>query len=558
MSADLIIYNAVVLTMDEKRPRAQALAIGGQYILKVGRNTEVLALKSRKSRMIDGLGATVLPGFIEAHMHIFSGAAELANLNLTGVAGIAELTDALKEFVQKHLENDFLIANQADYTILGNSERLSRHHLDAIISDRPVLVFSPDHHTAWTNTFALERAGILQGRKLGAGNEIVLGDDGLATGELREWEAIAPVSALKRAVDNSHLGLDTGGDPTPYPTAVQFEKDLATIRQGLAHCAKNGITSFHNMDGNLYTMELLSSLERTKELTARAYIPFHFKNFMPTAALERACTMAKAYKSDKLKSGFVKLFMDGVIDGQTAVMLDDYPNRTGWRGEPLFVQAQFDDIATEADRRGLQIAVHAIGDGAVRSVLDGYQAARKMNGARDARHRVEHVEVVHPKDIKRFSKLGVIASMQPPHPPGSQGLPLEPTLTNIGKDKWPYAFAWNSMRKTGAHLVFGSDWPVSDINPIRGIQSAMTRMAFAPGLADHKQTLIQALQSYTVEGAYAEFAERRKGKLKKGMLADVVLLNGDLEKVQGNDMHKIVPRVTICDGEIVFEEIKNS
>jgi predicted amidohydrolase YtcJ len=553
MVADLIIYNGLVLTMDEKRPRAEAVAISGNRILKVGRNVDVLKLQTRKTNMIDAKGGTVMPGFIEGHMHLFSGAKELENLNLTGVMGFEDLSKALKTFSAAHADASLLIGNQADYIILGEGVGLSRQHLDQILPDQPVMLFSPDHHTAWTNTIALERAGILQGRAVGAGNEIVMAADGTATGELREWEAIAPVAALNTSINNSHLGLDTGGDPTPYPSPAQFEIDLNIIRRGLAHCAKHGITSFHNMDGNLYTLELLATLERKGELTARAYVPFHFRNFMAVGALERASSMAAAYNSDKLKSGFVKLFMDGVVDSQTALMLDDYPGKPGWRGEPLFSQKRFDEIATEADRRGLQITVHAIGDGAVRSVLDGYQAAAKKNGTRDSRHRVEHIEVAHPTDFKRFAKLGVVASVQPPHPPGSQGLPLEPTLSNIGQDKWPYAYAWNSLRKAGAHVVFGTDWPVSDINPIRSVQSAMTRVAFAPGLESHAQTLEQALHSYTVEGAYAEFAEGEKGQLKKGMLADVVVLSGDLEKVATNVMHEVAPRFTICDGRVVWE-----
>jgi predicted amidohydrolase YtcJ len=552
--ADMIIFNASVLTMDASKPRAEAVAIVGNTILEVGRSKDILELKTRKSKMIDAKGATVLPGFIESHMHLFGGAAELANLNLTGAFGFDSLAKALRKFAGDHPEKSLLVGNQADYTIMGEGVGLTRQHLDQIVLDRPVLLFSPDHHTAWTNTIGLERAGILHGRALGAGNEIVMGADGTATGELREWEAIGPVIALNTSINNSHLGLDTGGDPTPYPSPAQFEIDLNIVRHGLAHCAKHGITSFHNMDGNLYTLELLAALEQKGELTARAVVPFHFKNFMSLGALERASTMAAAYSSDKLKSGFVKLFMDGVVDSQTAVMLDDYPNKLGWRGEPLFSQQQFDEIAIEADRRGLQIAVHAIGDGAVRSVLDGYQAAQKKNGARDSRHRVEHIEVVHPADINRFAKLGVIASMQPPHPPGSQGLPLGPTLSNIGKAKWPYAYAWNSLRKAGAHLVFGTDWPVSDINPIRSVQSAMTRVPYAPGLESHAQTLEQALHSYTVEGAYAEFAEGRKGQLKKGMLADVVVLSDDLEMMAAEALHEVVPRFTICDGRVVYQK----
>ncbi len=552
MMADLIIINGAVLTMDEKRPRAEAVAIAGNRILKLGRNADVLRLKTRKTKIIDAKGGTVMPGFIESHMHIFAGASELENLDLTGVAGFADLKKAVQDYAAARPGTDLLIGNQANYTIISATEALTRAHLDQILSDRPVLLYSPDHHTAWANTVALEQTGILRGRSVGAGNEIVVGADGLATGELREGEAIAPVRALSQRGLRGRLGLEKGGEPDAYPSPAEFADDLNIMRLGLAHCAKHGITSFQNMDGNFYTLELLAALERGGELTARAIVPFHFKNFMPVAALERASSMAASYRGEKLKAGTVKLFMDGVLDSLTAVMLDDYPNKPGWRGEPLFSQKQFNEVAIEADRRGLQIAVHAIGDGAVRSVLDGYQAARKANGARDSRHRVEHIEVVHPTDIKRFAKLGVIAAMQPPHPPGSQGLPLEPTLSNIGRDKWPYAYAWNSLRKTGAHLVFGTDWPVSDINPIRAVQSAMTRKAYAPSLDDHKQSLMQALHSYTVEGAYAEFSEGRKGQLKKGMLADVVVLSGDLEKVDPETLHEIVPKFTICDGQVVY------
>jgi predicted amidohydrolase YtcJ len=185
MSADLIIFNAAILTMDEKRPRAEAVAIAGNHILKVGRNKDVLALKTRKTRLIDAKGGTVMPGFIESHMHLFSGAAELANLNLTGVSGPEALSRVLRKFADEHPEDSLLIGNQADYTIMGEGIGLTRHHLDQIVSDRAVLLYSPDHHTAWTNTMGLEKAGILHGRALGAGNEIVLGADGKATGELR-------------------------------------------------------------------------------------------------------------------------------------------------------------------------------------------------------------------------------------------------------------------------------------------------------------------------------------------------------------------------------------
>ncbi len=552
MTADIIILNGTVLTMVADHPRAEAVALRGTEILKIGTAAEVKALAGPSTRIVDAKGGTVMPGFIEAHMHLFSGAAELQNLNLEGVSGFDNLKAAVLAYAKARPGSQLIIGNQADYTILSKSEALTRHHLDRILDDRPILLFSPDHHTAWANTIALTQAGILNGKAVGAGNEVVMEEGGVASGELREGEAIEPVAKLSNAAGRSKLGLATGGEPEIYPGTEDFEKDLAIMRLGLAHCVRHGITSIHNMDGNLYTLELLSELERRGELLARVYVPFHFKNFMSINALERASTMAKAYNGEKLKSGFVKVFMDGVLDSWTAVMLDDYADRKGWRGEPLFSADHFKQIAVEADRRGLQIAVHAIGDGAVRMVLEGYEQAARVNGKRDSRHRVEHIEVVHADDIPRFAGLGVLASMQPPHPPGNHGLPLEPTVSRIGEAKWPLAYAWNSLRAAGAHLVFATDWPVSDINPIRSVQSAITRQKWRQDLPDHSQTLHQALASYTHEGAYAEFAETRKGQLREGFLADVVILSADLEKTEPKNLHTVHPIMTICDGQVTY------
>jgi predicted amidohydrolase YtcJ len=346
----------------------------------------------------------------------------------------------------------------------------------------------------------------------------------------------------------------TGGEPEPYPGKADFETDLDTLRHGLAHAAAHGITFIQNMDGNLYTLELLEELHRRGELTARVRVPFHFKNTMDISILEKASMMAARYRSDMLSSGFVKLFMDGVVDSGTAVMVDDYADRPGWRGEPLFEPRRFAEIAVEADRRGLQIAVHAIGDGAVRIVLDGYEAALRANGRRDSRHRVEHVEVIHPGDIPRFAELGVLASMQPPHPPGNHGLPLEPYLSRIGEARWVHAFAWKALRQAGARLVFGTDWPVSDIDPLWSLQSAMTRGRWNNAMPDNRQTLAQALHAYTADGAYAGFMEDKTGVLKAGMLADICVLPVDLETADPGAFRGIAPRMTVCDGRVVFEK----
>ncbi len=552
MTASLIITNAAILTMDEARPQAEAIAVSGNRIMRLGSYAEVMREQGASARIVDAAGGTVIPGFVEGHMHLFAGAAELSHLQLFGTRGFEELRARAEAYARATPGDDLILGEQADYVMFGEHEPLSRHHLDRILPDRPILVFSPDHHTAWANTVALERAGILRGRKLGPGNEIVMGPDGLATGELREGEAFDPVRRLYRKGTRDRLGLTTGGEPDPYPTKAEFESDLETMRIGLRHAASHGITFIQNMDGNLYTLELLEELHRRHELTARVRVPFHFKNFMDMAMLEKASRMADRYAGDMLSSGFVKLFMDGVADSATAVMIEDYASRPGWKGEPLFEPARFAAIATEADRRGLQIAVHAIGDGAVRIVLDGYEAAMRANGRRDSRHRVEHVEVVHPDDIPRFAELGVIASMQPPHPPGSHGLPLEPYLGNIGAARWPWAFPWLALREAGARLVFGTDWPVSDIDPMWSIQSAMTRAQWTEAMPDNRQTLHQSLQSYTADGAYAGFMEGKTGMLKEGMLADICVLPVNLGNTDPASFRGIRPRMTVCDGRVVF------
>lgn len=550
MSADVIILGGAVLTQDPAKPRAEAVAMAKGRIIAVGRNRDVMRLKSRKTKLIDAGGATVLPGFIEGHMHIVPGSLELSMLNVEGLNGLEAIRNAVQAFAMANPGNGIIVGNQLSYVAFGNGRSATRHDLDQCLPDRPLVIYAPDHHTAWANTKALEMGGILKGRKLTPGHEIVMGEDGLATGELREPQAIGP--AVEAATDYARARAALEGmEVDPHPDDSAFESDLAIVKNGLAHLAKHGVTSFQNMDGNIYTMQLLHALEKRGELTARAVVPFHFKPFMGLAALERARLMTLGYNSPFLKSGMVKMFMDGVLDSGTAVVLDDYPDKPGWRGDPLFSQEYFNTVATAADKMGFQIAVHAIGDGAVRMVLNGYEAARKVNGKRDSRHRIEHIEIYHPDDMKRFKSLGVLASMQTCHAPGHSGLPLEPTLTKIGKAKWPYAYAWANFRKAKVPLVFGTDWPVSDVNPLRAIHSAVTRRTYGDE-PSQRQSLADALHSYTAMGAYAEFAEKRKGVLKKGYLADVVVLDRDITKVDAAELEVTKTVATVMGGRIVY------
>jgi predicted amidohydrolase YtcJ len=546
MPPDLILTNARVLTMDRKNPRAEAVAIAGGRIVAVGERREVEALAGQGTRIIDAKGRSVLPGFFESHLHLVLGGAELAHLQLGGVAGAEGLRAAFRGYAEKHPTNALLMAQGADYSVLNHP--VTRHDLDEIVADRPIAMTAPDHHTVWANTAALRAAGLLQGASMPRGHEVVMGPDGLATGELREFEAFAPVIALGGEA-RLNLGIATGGEPSPWPSEAEQAIDRAKVLAGLRHCATQGITSMVNMDGNRYTLELLAGLRAEGNLLARVKVPFHFKPHMGLSELDRAEDMRAAYDDDWLTSGFVKFFMDGVVDSGTAFMLNDYPGMPGHRSEPLFEPKRFNEIATEIDRRGLQIAVHAIGDGAVRTTIDGYAAAQAANGPRDSRHRIEHIELIDRADIQRLGALGITASLQPPHPPGAMDFPLQPTLDKIGRARWGDAYLWKTLADHGAHVAYASDWPVTDVSVMRGLQAALTRAPYDGGV-DECLSMIDSLRAYTAGGAWAAHREKVTGTLRVGLAGDLVMLGGDVEAASPDELGGMSVDLTVCGGQI--------
>ncbi|MEZ5923478.1 MAG: amidohydrolase [Hyphomicrobiaceae bacterium] len=552
-AADLVVLNGRVLTMDANTPRAEAVAVRGNRIFAVGTSRQVSELRDRKTRVIDAQGASVLPGFIEAHLHIFPGGASLDALSLMDIYGLERLTQVTRAFAAKRPDDKIILARHASYTMMGPHEPTTRHHLDKALPDRPFAMVSSDGHTMWANTKALEAGNLLRGGMTPPGSQIVMGEDGFATGELREPGAYKVLNTLTPTGGREVLGLRTGDDPDPPATKSERELDKRTLRKGLDYCASLGITSLHNMDGNVYQLELLEEIDREGHLTVRSEIPFHFMNHMPLARLEVATEMHARWHSERLHSGRVKLFMDGVIESSTAFMLDDYCGKPGVRGLPWFEAEPFNEIATEIDRRGLQISVHAIGDGAVRRTLDGYEAARRANGPRDSRHRIEHIEALDAADVPRFKQLGVVASMQPLHPPGKLSFPLEPTVSLLGPKRLPLAYAWRTLRDAGAHLSFASDWPVSPVDPLLSITAAMTREKLSPECPDHRQTLMESLSGYTVDNAWTEFREHVKGRLVPGLLADIVVLDGDIEATAPEAIRDLKVKATVMDGSITYE-----
>jgi predicted amidohydrolase YtcJ len=549
--AELIIRNGKLVTFDPDRPAAEALAIGDGRLLAVGDDEDVSDLRGAGTRVVDARGSTVLPGFTDAHVHLFIGAAELDQLNLAEIEGEQALTRAVRAYAAKRQDDVLVYANGATYGMLGAERPLTRQALDRVLPGRPFAMIAADHHTVWANTPALEAAGLLDAAGPRPGGDVVAGRDGRASGELHESPAFAPVLALTPLGGRELLGYVTGEDPDPPATAAERAEDKAVLVRGLRHAAASGITTLHNMDGNSYQLELLAELDAAGELLCRTQVPFHLKPHHPLDRLEEAAEMRRRWSGDRLWSGRVKMFMDGVMESRTGFMLAPYPD-TPHTGSALFEAEQFAQACVRADAMGLQISVHAIGDAAVRRTLDGFEAARSVNGPRDSRHRIEHIECLHPDDLPRFAELGVVASMQPLHAPAGGFFPPPLPGTMLREEQLPLAYAWRRLRDSGARLVFSTDWPIVPIDPGRTLKAAVAPRRL-PGWPDQRQTLSEALESYIPEAAFVEFSEDRKGRLAPGFLADVIVMDRDLGATDPEALDQARPTLTICGGRVTFE-----
>lgn len=377
--ANTLFINANVFTADPDQPNAQAVAIQGNRILFVGDNPNAETYRGPSTRVIDAIGRTVMPGFIDSHFHLLNGAKELRFAQLQDVRTLEMLKQELVNFAESN-QGEWVAGIGLVYGILPDGSSITRHHLDEIIPDRPVFLVAYDGHTSWANTEALRRADLLNGRDMGTFSKVAMGDDGLATGEMLE-NAGAPVEDL-------------------IPVVTEDET-LDLLVRAVKLAAGYGLTGVHNMNGDLKDLRVYQKLEARGEMLLRVYVPFRVDPEMKPDVLNEALEM-RSSSTNKVRGGLVKFFMDGVIETGTGLLLDDYEGRPGWRGTAQFEPEHFTELALEADKHGLQITVHCTGDGAVRRVLDTYEIVRKQNGPRDSRHRIEHIELVVTRTCRVF------------------------------------------------------------------------------------------------------------------------------------------------------------
>jgi len=522
----LAVVNARVWTGDSTRPWAEALAVRGERIAMVGSSAAVRKVTGN-ARVIDARGNMVVPGFVDAHVHFVDGGFRLSSVQLRDAKTPAEFIARIKAFAATIPAGAWITGGDWDHEHWGG-ELPRREWIDSVTPNNPVWVSRLDGHMALANSATLAAAKVTRASRDVAGGTIVRNASGEPTGVLKD-NAMDVVNAVA---------------PNPPPELEDRALDAA-----MAYVAAQGVTSIHNM-GSWNDVAVFERARKADRLRTRIYAA------VPLSTWEQLRdTVAARGRGDAwFRIGALKGFVDGSLGSHTAAMLEpftDAPSDTG-----LFVNTP-DDLyrwVSGADKAGLHVIVHAIGDRAIRQQLDIYERVEKENGPRDRRFRIEHAQHIAPADIPRFAALGVVASMQPYHAI-DDGRWAEKV---IGAERAKTTYAFRSLRDAGATLAFGSDWFVAPPTPLEGIYAAVTRRTLDDRnpngwVPEQKISVEDALRAYTHGGAYASFDEKEKGILTVGALADFAIIDRDLTRIAPEQIRDAHVALTAVGGRVVYE-----
>jgi predicted amidohydrolase YtcJ len=523
----LAIVNARVWTGDDARPWADAVAVTDDRITAVGSSAEVRKLATSATRVIDAHGMMLVPGFIDSHTHILNGGAGLTSVQLRDAMTREEFIRRIKDYAAKLPPGAWVLEGNWDHTHWGGVLP-ARSWIDSVTPNTPVWIQRLDGHMALANSAALRAAGVTAATQDIAGGTIVRDEHGEPTGILK---------------DNAQDLVDRVV-PDPLP-----QQDDASLDAAMHYFAERGVTSVVNM-GTWHDLDVFRRAHDAGRMITRIYgvVP------LATWARLRDTVNARGRGDLWLHIGGLKGFVDGSLGSHTARMLapfSDAPGETGlWVTPPDSLYAW----TSAADKAGLHVMVHAIGDLANRTMLDIYERVAREDGPRDRRFRIEHAQHLAPPEIPRFGQLGVIASMQPYHAI-DDGRWADSVL---GPERNKGTYAFRSLLDTHAHLAFGSDWFVAPATPLEGIYAAATRRTLDgrhPNgwVPEQKITVQEAMRAYTTGAAYAEFTERDKGRIAPGLLADMVLIDQDLTRIPPETIKDAHVVTTLVGGKVVYQ-----
>ena len=534
-TADLIITNAKVWTVDKAIPAAQAVAILGDRIIAVGSNADISVLRSPSTIEIDAGGKLLLPGFNDAHVHFVSGGMQLDSVQLNDAVSADEFVQRIGERAEKMPKGEWIQGGDWDETKWSPPALPTKQLIDPVTPNNPVFISRYDGHSALANSAALRMAGITSQTQDPPGGSIVRDAQGNPTGDLKDAATDLVVKVIP---------------------AVTHEQRLHAMRRALEHAASVGVTSFQDMNDendSFDDIRAYGELLQAGELTARVYVAPGIADWQELAKVG----IRHAFGSSFLRTGALKGFADGSLGSRTAYFFQpfsDDPNNSGLLGKQMQPLSLMRDRMMQSDAASLQLCTHAIGDRAISTVLDLYADLDKAHPGVDRRLRIEHAQHMAEKDFARFAQLNVIASVQPYHAI-DDGRWAE---AYIGHGRASRTYPFRAFLNNGVHLAFGTDWDVAPLNPLLTVYAAVTRATLdgknpSGWFPEQKLTVAEAIEAYTMGSAYAEFQENVKGSITPGKLADMVLLSDDIFSIEPARIRDVKVLKTIVGGKLVWD-----
>ncbi|MEP6995522.1 MAG: amidohydrolase [Acidobacteriota bacterium] len=532
--ADLVFRHGAVYTVDAARSAAEAVAVSGGKIVFVGPDAAVSPWIGPKTRVVDLAGKMLLPAFHDSHVHPVSGGIESIECDLHGLETQAQVLDAIRKYAAAHPDAAWIRGGGWELPVFPEGNP-SKELLDAVVADRPALLDASDGHSGWANSKALQIAGVTRETADPPHGRIERDASGQPSGTLRE-EAADLVA--------KHL---------PPRAAKDYEEGL---RRGLEVANGFGLTSLQEASASEAALAAYRALDARGALTARVVAAMTVDTDKGLAEVARLADLRQKYRGKRVRADAAKIFADGVIETRTAALLSPYLGFGDDRGKLNLEPGAFSALAVALDRQGFQIHVHAIGDRAIRSALDAMEAARQANGVRDSRHHIAHLELIDPADVPRFRRLGVVANFQPFWANGDKYL-TELTEPRLGPQRSRWLYPIRSLLQSGATVAFGSDWSVSSLNPLDGIEVAVTHRepSRGPGAAwlpEEQIGLPDAIAAYTIRGAYLDFTEAETGSIERGKAADLIVLDHNLFEIPAAQIHETKVLWTLLEGREVY------
>jgi predicted amidohydrolase YtcJ len=533
VTADLVILNGKVHTVDASRPEAQGLAIAGDRIRATGSTDEIRAWIGTGTKVLDAHGGTVLPGFNDAHVHFVDGSMLLSQVQLGDATTRAEFARRVGAYARGLKKGEWVLGGNWDHEKFPGATMPTREWIDDVTGDHPAWLDRYDGHMGLANTAALKLAGVDRNTPDPPGGTIVRDADGNPTGALKD----AAAGFIYKVI--------------PPPTEEQL---MRAVRAGLEEARRCGVTSVQDIS-HATEMRIYQKLLAAGELTARVYGILPIEEYRAPAGTG----VMAGFGGDWIRTGALKGFADGSLGSTTALFFEPYndaPQTRGLFNAMMLPEGHMLQMAQPADAAGLQLAIHAIGDRAIHEILAMYEEIVRRNGpgpTQGRRWRIEHVQHLRVSDYEAFARLGVIASMQPYHAI-DDGRWAE---KRIGHERAKSSYAWRSLLDHHAKLAFGTDWPVAPLNPALGLYAAVTRATLdgkhpEGWIPEQRITLAEAIEAYTLGSAYAEFADAQKGSVAPGKLADVLILDADLFAIAPEKIKDAKVVTTVVGGKVVY------